>query len=39
MVSTNINGQKLLDHGYKKKFSLEGALDDWYYDCNRTGLY
>jgi len=26
MVSTNINGQKLLDHDYKMKYSLEEAI-------------
>lgn len=39
MVSTNINGQKLLDHGYKLEYSLEEAILDWYNDCNRDGLY
>lgn len=39
MISTNINGQKLLDHGYKMEYWLEDALADWYADCNKTGLY
>ena len=39
MVSTNINGQKLLDHGYKMEFSLEEAIEDWFSDCFREGLY
>jgi len=39
LVSTNINGQKLLDHGYKLEFSLEEAIADWYADCNQEGLY
>ena len=39
MISTNINGQKLLDHGYKMEFSLEEAITDWFDDCNQTGLY
>jgi len=30
MISANINGQKLLDHGYKMKYSLEEAIEDWY---------
>ena len=39
MISTNINGQKLLDHGYKLEFSLEEAIVDWFKDCNKDGLY
>ena len=39
MVSTNINGQKLLDHGYNMEYSLEEALLDWYEDCCGEGLY
>jgi len=38
MISTNINGQKLLDNGYKLNFSLKEALNDWYNDCNKEGL-
>jgi len=29
MISTNINSQKLLDHGYKMEFTLEEAIADW----------
>jgi len=39
MISTNINGQKLLDHGYKMEYTLEEAIADWYEDCNKEGLY
>jgi len=39
MVSTNINGQKLLDNNYKIEYSLEEAIKDWYNDCNCTNLY
>ena len=39
MVSTNINGQKLLDNGYKMEYSLEEAISDWWNDCNQEGLY
>jgi nucleoside-diphosphate-sugar epimerase len=39
MISTNINGQKLLDHGYKMEYSLEEAISDWWNDCNQKGLY
>jgi GlcNAc-P-P-Und epimerase len=39
MVSTNINGQKILDHGYKLEYSLEEAIKDWYEDCEGEELY
>ena len=39
MISTNINGQKLLDCNYRLNFSLDEAIADWYNDCNREGLY
>ena len=39
MISTNINGQKLLDHGYELEYSLEEAIADWNADCNQEGLY
>ena len=39
MVSTNINGQKLLDHGYKMEYPLEEAIEDWLKDCGGEGLY
>jgi GlcNAc-P-P-Und epimerase len=39
MISTNINGQKLLDSGYELEYSLEEAITDWYRDCNYTDLY
>jgi len=39
MISTNIYGQKLLDHGYKLKYSLEEAITEWYNDCNKKGLF
>jgi len=39
MISTNINGQKLLDHGYKMEDRFEEAIADWYEDCNKEGLY
>ena len=38
MISTNINGQKLLDHGYKIKYSLESAITDWFNDCNQNDI-
>ncbi len=38
MVSTNINGQKLLDHGYKLNYTLELAMKDWYNDCGKYKL-
>jgi len=38
MISTNINGQKLLDNGYKMKYSFEEAVEDWYKDCGKKEL-
>ena len=39
MISTDINGNKLIQNGYKFKFTLESAIRDWYNDCNNKGLY
>jgi len=39
MVSTDINGKKLLAHGYNLEYSLEEAIADWNADCNQEGLY
>lgn len=39
MISTNINGQKLLDHSYELNYSLEEAILDWYNECDCKGLY
>jgi len=38
MISTNINGQKLLANGYRLNFSLEEAISDWYKDSNLKEL-
>jgi len=38
MISTNINGQKLLDNNYTFNFTLEEAINDWYNDCNKEEL-
>ena len=38
MTSTNINGQKLLSHGYKLDYSLGEGIKDWFEDCNNKGL-
>jgi len=38
MISTNINGQKLLDNCYNLHYSLEDAIVDWFNDCNKKGL-
>jgi len=38
MISTNINGEKL-HQAYPLKFSLEEAIEDWFNDCNKEGLY
>lgn len=39
MLSTNISGKKILDDGYSFQYSLKSALEDWYNDCNRQGLF
>lgn len=39
MISTNISGEKLSRSPYKLQFSLKEALEDWYQDCKKTGLY
>jgi len=38
MISTNINGQKLLDNNYILNFTLEEAICDWFKDCNKEKL-
>lgn len=38
MISTNINGKKLKDSGYKFHWSLEESFIDWFEDCNRDFL-
>ena len=39
MISTNINGQKLMENGYQIEYSLEKALVDWLKSCGGKGLY
>lgn len=39
MVSTNICGKKLVQCGYKFKYSFEESLKDWYKDCDNNGMY
>jgi nucleoside-diphosphate-sugar epimerase len=39
MTSTNISGRKLDQSPYKLQFSLSEAMEDWYNDCEKTGLY
>jgi GlcNAc-P-P-Und epimerase len=39
MISTNINGQKLIDHGYNLQYSFAEAIEDWWDDCCHSGLY
>ena len=38
MISTNINGQKLLENNYILKYTLEEAIYDWFKDCNKEEL-
>ena len=37
-VSTNICGQKMLDSGYKFKYTFEEAIKDWFADNGNNGL-
>lgn len=39
MVSTNISGRKLIEDGYTLKFSLHDAIQDWWEDCGKQGLF
>lgn len=39
MVSTNISGEKLSNSPYATTYLLEKAIEDWYKDCGRNGLY
>lgn len=39
MISTNIDGTKLLQSPYKLQFTLKEAIADWYTDCDEQGLY
>lgn len=38
MISTNINGDKLKESGYKFHWTLEESFADWFEDCGRTNL-
>lgn len=39
MISTNISGQKLEQSEYRLQFDLKSALEDWFNDCDKIGLY
>jgi nucleoside-diphosphate-sugar epimerase len=39
MISTNISGKKLNESAYKLQFTLKEAIDDWFNDCNKEGLF
>lgn len=39
MISTNISGKKLSESPYKLRFTLAEAIQDWFNDCNKEGLY
>lgn len=39
MVSTNISGKKLDGSVNKLQFTLKEAIEDWFNDCDRKGLY
>ena len=38
MVSTNIDGEKMKDSGYKWRYTLEETYRDWFEDCGRKEL-
>lgn len=38
MISTNINGDKLKNSGYKFHWTLEESFKDWFKDCNKKYL-
>lgn len=38
MISTNINGDKLKNSGYKFHYTLEESFRDWFEDCNSKYL-
>jgi nucleoside-diphosphate-sugar epimerase len=38
MTSTNVDGSKLA-RDYPLEYTLRGALEDWWQDCGRQGLY
>ncbi len=38
MISTNINGEKLKNSGYKFHWTVEESFRDWFEDCNRKYL-
>ena len=39
MISTNVSGEKLSKSKYHLKFSFREALEDWFTDCKRQGLF
>jgi len=38
MLSTNISGKKLDQSQFKIEYSLKSAIEDWFNDCDKTGL-
>jgi len=39
MSSTNISGRRLAESPYALRYSLQQAIEDWYEECGRKGLY
>ena len=39
MISTNISGEKLAKSCFALKYTLQDAIEDWFIDCNRKGLF
>ena len=39
MRSTNISGEKLEKSPYALRYDLHQAIEDWYSECNKEGLF
>ncbi len=39
MISTNIDGHKLIEDNFSLQYDLKSALNDWYADCDQKGLF
>ncbi len=39
MISTDVNGEKIIENGYEFKFTLRDAIIDWQKECGDKNLY